>query len=106
MNDEFGTPYDFDIIDEVKKPELKKPPMFAIILHNDDTTDFLIVIHALIGHIGLDHSAAMNCMSEAHFTGKSACGTFTKEIAETKVQSAMNCPAVGGSELSFTIEAV
>ena len=95
---------------EVLKPnldndlKLEEPPMYAIILHNDNSTNPMIVVHVLTSHIGLAMEDAFDTMLAAHNNGYAPCGTFTKDLAETLVAEAMTCEAIKGTELSLTVE--
>ena len=66
-------------------PKLKRPPLFRVILLNDDYTPMEFVVGVLESVFGLDHSSATRIMLEVHQQGKGICGVYTYEIAETKV---------------------
>ena len=67
------------------KPELKKPSMYKVVLLNDDYTPMEFVVSLLEKLFGLDREKATRIMLQVHTHGKGVCGTFTYEIAETKV---------------------
>ena len=67
------------------KPELKKPSMYKVVLLNDDYTPMEFVVNLLEKLFGLDREKATRIMLQVHTHGKGVCGTFTYEIAETKV---------------------
>ena len=67
------------------KPELKKPSMYKVVLLNDDYTPMEFVVSLLEKLFGLDREKATRVMLQVHTHGKGVCGTFTYEIAETKV---------------------
>ena len=67
------------------KPELKKPSMYKVVLLNDDYTPMEFVVSLLEKLFGLDREKATRIMLQVHTHGKVVCGTFTYEIAETKV---------------------
>ena len=67
------------------KPELKKPSMYKVVLLNDDYTPMEFVVSLLEKLFGLDREKATRIMLQIHTHGKGVCGTFTYEIAETKV---------------------
>jgi ATP-dependent Clp protease adaptor protein ClpS len=66
-------------------PEVKKPPLFQVVLLNDDYTPMEFVVDVLEKFFSLDRPAATRIMLEVHTKGKGICGVFTYEIAETKV---------------------
>ena len=71
-------------IDEAP-PQLKRPPLYRVILLNDDYTPMEFVVRVLEMVFGLDRNTATRVMLEVHTKGKGVCGVYTFEIAETKV---------------------
>ena len=67
------------------KPKLKKPPLYRVIMLNDDYTPMEFVVHVLEKFFSLNRPTATRIMLEVHTRGKGVCGVFTHEIAETKV---------------------
>jgi ATP-dependent Clp protease adaptor protein ClpS len=67
------------------KPQLKKPAMYQVIMHNDDFTPMEFVVTVLELFFHMENSLATKVMYEIHTTGKAACGVFSKDVAETKV---------------------
>jgi len=70
---------------EEARPEVKLPPMYRVILINDDYTPMDFVIEILINFFRMSHDRATQVMLHVHTKGKGVCGVFTFEIAETKV---------------------
>ena len=70
---------------EEARPKLKKPPLFRVVLINDDYTPMEFVVEVLELIFGMDRPKATRIMLEVHTKGKGVCGVFTYEIAETKV---------------------
>ncbi|QJQ97125.1 MULTISPECIES: ATP-dependent Clp protease adapter ClpS [Halomonadaceae] len=66
------------------QPELAKPPMYKVILHNDDFTPMEFVVEVLQAFFHLDSEKAVQIMLAVHTQGKATCGIFTRDIAETK----------------------
>jgi ATP-dependent Clp protease adaptor protein ClpS len=77
--------YEDDVAVEEAKPKVKRPPLYKVILLNDDYTPMDFVVHILEIFFGLNQEAATHIMLEIHVQGKGICGSFTREIAETKV---------------------
>ena len=70
---------------EEARPEVTLPPMYRVILINDDYTPMDFVIEILRIYFGMKHDRATQVMLHVHTKGKGVCGVFTYEIAETKV---------------------
>jgi len=70
---------------EEEQPKTKKPPLYRVILLNDDFTPMEFVVEILEMIFGMDRPKATRVMLEVHTQGKGVCGVFTYEIAETKV---------------------
>ncbi len=73
------------LVVEEAKPRLKKPPLYQVILLNDDYTPMEFVVDVLERIFYLNRTLATRVMLEVHTRGKGVCGVFTYEIAETKV---------------------
>ena len=72
------------LLEEVR-PEVKKPPMYKVVLLNDDFTPMDFVVEILQSFFAMSHDRATQVMLQVHTRGKGVCGVFTFEIAETKV---------------------
>ena len=70
---------------EEAKPKVKRPPMYKVVLLNDDYTPMEFVVHVLELYFGMNRETATRIMWHVHTRGKGICGVFTREIAETKV---------------------
>lgn len=67
-------------------PELDEPKMYKVIIQNDDFTPMELVVVVLKVFFHMTDETAEMVMLEAHKTGKAVCGTFTRDIAETKAK--------------------
>ena len=67
------------------EPAVKVPPLYRVLLINDDYTPMEFVVEILERFFGMDRTNATRVMLEVHMRGKGICGVFTFEIAETKV---------------------
>jgi ATP-dependent Clp protease adaptor protein ClpS len=74
-----------DLAIEEARPKLKKPPMYRVLLINDDYTPMEFVVEVLESIFGMERSSATRVMLEVHTKGKGLCGVYSHEIAETKV---------------------
>jgi ATP-dependent Clp protease adaptor protein ClpS len=70
---------------EEAKPKVRKPPLFKVVLLNDDYTPMEFVVELLERIFAMDRTKATRVMLAVHTQGKGVCGIFTYEIAETKV---------------------
>ncbi len=75
---------DTGVVEEVAKPKLQRPPMYKVVLLNDDYTRMEFVIDVLQIFFGMDREKATQIMLAVHTTGKATCGVFTRDVAETK----------------------
>ncbi len=80
-----GTDYDDGVAVEESKPDLAPPPMYQIVMLDDDFTPMEFVVDVLQMFFGMNREKATQIMLTVHTQGKASCGTFTKDVAETKV---------------------
>lgn len=71
---------------EEARPRLKKPPLYKVVLLNDDYTPMEFVVDLLEIFFGLNRELATRVMLKVHTEGKAVCGIFTRDVAETKAQ--------------------
>ena len=67
-----------------QEPQVKEPPMYQVLLLNDDYTPMEFVVYILQVFFGFDGDKAQQIMLAVHTHGKGVCGIFPKEIAEMK----------------------
>ena len=75
---------DEDLAVATAKPRLQRPSMYQVIMLNDDYTPMEFVVEVLETFFSHDRESATRVMLTVHTTGKAVCGTFTRDIAETK----------------------
>jgi len=80
-----GDQHDDGLAVQEVKPRLKRPPLYKVILINDDYTPMDFVVHILEIFFSLDRQTATRIMLEVHTRGKGVCGVYPHEVAETKV---------------------
>ncbi|KAA0943479.1 MULTISPECIES: ATP-dependent Clp protease adapter ClpS [unclassified Pseudomonas] len=66
------------------KPALQAPPMYKVVLFNDDYTPMDFVVEILEVFFSLNRELATKVMLAVHTEGRAVCGVFTRDIAETK----------------------
>ena len=64
---------------------LKKPPLYKVLIHNDDYTTMDFVVFVLQTVFQHEETAAVQIMLQVHMQGVGVAGVYTYEIAETKV---------------------
>ncbi|MDH5407634.1 MAG: ATP-dependent Clp protease adapter ClpS [Gammaproteobacteria bacterium] len=97
--------YDDGLALEEAKPKLKRPPMYKVILLNDDYTPMEFVVLVLEVFFGMDRERATHVMLNVHTKGKGVCGVFTRDIAETKVAQVNDYSRQQDHPLLCTMEA-
>lgn len=70
---------------EVAKPKLARPPLYTVLLLNDDYTPMDFVIEVLMSFFSMDEEKATQVMLHVHTRGRGVCGVYTREVAESKV---------------------
>ena len=86
------------------KPKTKKPSMYKVIMLNDDYTPMEFVIHVLERFFSKNRDEATNIMLHVHQRGIGVCGTYTYEVAETKVTQVMDFARQHQHPLQCTVE--
>ena len=67
------------------KPRLKRPPLFKVVLLNDDYTPMEFVVHVLEQFFAMSREKATQIMLHVHKQGVGVAGVYTREIAETRI---------------------
>ena len=70
---------------EAVKKKIQPPPMYKVILNNDDYTPMDFVVEVIVRFFNVDAEKANQIMLTVHYHGKAVCGIYSAEIAETKV---------------------
>lgn len=84
-DNEFHDDFEHGLAVAESRPEVKQPPMYKVLLLNDDYTPMDFVVEILRKYFNLKEEAATNVMLQVHNDGQGVCGIFTPDIAETKV---------------------
>lgn len=89
---------------EVTEPQLKRPPMFRIVMLNDDFTPMEFVIEILMRYFHKSEESANILMLQVHTEGRAICGLFPSGIAETKVHQVETASRSAGHPLRCIVE--
>ncbi len=79
----------YDLAVEEARPKVKEPPLYRVVLINDDYTPMEFVVNILESVFSMERTRATQVMLEVHTKGKGICGVYNFEIAETKVAQVM-----------------
>jgi ATP-dependent Clp protease adaptor protein ClpS len=88
----------------VTKPKTTRPPLYKVLLLNDDFTPMEFVVHVLERFFHLSHAQAFEIMLTVHKKGVAVVGVFSHEIAETKVAQVMDFARRHQHPLQCTME--
>ena len=86
------------------KTRTKKPPMYKVLLLNDDFTPMEFVVHVLERFFNKTRDEATDVMLHVHRRGVGLCGVYTYEVAETKVTQVMDFARANEQPLQCTME--
>ena len=84
--------------------ELQEPPMYRVLLHNDDYTTMEFVVQVLENVFHKSPSEATHIMLSVHKNGTGVCGIYTAEVAETKVELVHHLARKNGFPLQCSME--
>lgn len=84
--------------------KIKMPPMYHVVLLNDDYTPMDFVVDVLELFFNMDNEKATQVMLEIHFKGKAHCGTYSSDVAQAKVQQVITYAKDHEHPLKCTIE--
>ncbi|MCW8842765.1 MAG: ATP-dependent Clp protease adapter ClpS [Rhodobacteraceae bacterium] len=86
------------------RAKTKRPPLYKVLLLNDDYTPMEFVVHILERIFGMTHAEAFEIMLTVHKKGLAVVGVFSHEIAETKVTQVMDLARRHQHPLQCTME--
>ncbi|MDT8441547.1 MAG: ATP-dependent Clp protease adaptor ClpS [Desulfuromonadales bacterium] len=72
-------------VEQRQRAGCSRPPLFRVLMHNDDYTTMEFVVEALMAVFHKGPTEANRIMLHIHFKGAGVCGVFPFEVAETKV---------------------
>lgn len=92
------------LVAEPAKPKLKSPPMYEVVMLNDDYTPMEFVIMVLENLFRMSDELAMQTMLNVHQHGKGVCGVYPHEVAETKIAQVAELARNNEHPLQCTLE--
>jgi len=91
---------------EQTEQTLSPPRKYAVVLKNDDYTPMDFVVDILLNIFVLSEAKAVEVMLQVHHQGRGVAGTFSREVAETKVAMALKAAHEAGHPFLCSVEAV
>jgi ATP-dependent Clp protease adaptor protein ClpS len=86
------------------KLKLKRPPLYKVVLLNDDYTPMEFVIEVLEHFFTMPREKATQVMLAVHTQGKGVCGIYTRDVAETKAELVNQAARDNGHPLLCEVE--
>ena len=86
------------------KPEIARPPLYQVLLLNDDYTPMDFVVLVLQQFFAMDIEKATQVMLHVHTRGRGVCGVYTREVAESKVSQVNEYARMSQHPLLCTME--
>lgn len=96
--------HDDELVVEQAKPKLKRPPLYKVLLLNDDYTPMEFVVYVLEKFFTMNREQATQIMLHVHTKGMGVAGVFSYEIAETKVAQVTDFSQQNQHPLMCTME--
>jgi len=93
-----------DLLTAPEEPQTKKPPMYKVVILNDDYTPMEFVVHILESFFALNREKATQIMLSIHTTGAGVAGIFPRDIAETKSEQVNQYAQENNHPLMSTVE--
>ena len=104
MSDANGGPDDDAKVMTKTRTKTERPPLYKVMLLNDDYTPMEFVVMVLKRFFGMDLEQATRVMLHVHQRGVGVCGIFPYEVAETKVNQVMDLARQNQHPLQCTLE--
>ena len=98
---EYG--FDEEVATETRE-KLKQPPLYRVLLHNDDFTSMEFVIDVLVRHFDKSATDAARVMLQVHHLGVGVAGVYTRDEAETRIERVTTDAEATGYPLLVTME--
>jgi ATP-dependent Clp protease adaptor protein ClpS len=70
---------------KTRESQVKPPPMYQVVMYNDDYTPMEFVVEVLQRFFGIGRERATQIMLKVHTEGRGICGLYPRDVASTKV---------------------
>jgi ATP-dependent Clp protease adaptor protein ClpS len=100
---EYNPELDEEVDSEIRD-DVREPPMYRVLLHNDDYTTMDFVVEILMLVFNKSPEEAVNIMLDIHRKGIGLCGVYTFEVSETKVETVHAIAREHGFPLKCSME--
>ena len=95
---------DHGVAVEASRPEVARPPLYSVLLLNDDYTPMDFVVDVLVRFFAMNIEKATQVMLHVHTRWRGVCGVFTREVAESKVAQVNEYSRLNQHPLLCTME--
>jgi ATP-dependent Clp protease adaptor protein ClpS len=89
---------------EAAEPQLQSPPLYRVVMLNDDFTPMDFVVDILMRFFHQSEERATQMMLQIHHEGSTVCGIYPRDIAETKLQQVVTASRTSGHPLRCIME--
>ena len=97
-------PDSHELSDTELAEKITEPPMFRVLIHNDDFTTKAFVVEVLMTVFGKSIESATEIMWRAHRRGTAVCGVYALEVAETKINIVTTMAREAGFPLQLSMQ--
>jgi ATP-dependent Clp protease adaptor protein ClpS len=87
-----------------ERPRTRRPPLYRVLLHNDDFTSMEFVVDVLQRHFDKNATEATRVMLQVHHLGVGVAGVYTRDEAETRIEQVTQDAQGEGYPLLLTME--
>jgi ATP-dependent Clp protease adaptor protein ClpS len=94
------------VVMELRTQKIAPPPMYQVVMLNDDFTPMEFVIMVLQEFFSKDREQATQIMLKIHLDGRGVCGVYTRDIAATKVEQVLQAAQQAGHPLQAVSEPI
>ena len=95
-----------EVLEAPVEEALRPPPMYQVVLLNDDYTPMDFVVVVLVEIFSFDLERATQLMLRVHHEGRAVCGVYSHDVADTKVAQVLHMARGAGHPLQCVAEPV